>query len=154
MSVVVVLPDVESAAGVEAGSVDAAGSVDVVVSVEVVVPVSELAAGGEPVSAAAGYARTPTPASVATRTAKRAAKRHSNRLSSSLRATILLSTSPRSCTLSRQPQSPFRHLSPCDNEAPAGEYTEEGAINKSQNPSLPSRAERVHYWGVVGPARG
>ena len=66
----------------------------VAVSVAVVaVPASEpaVAAGGVvPLSAAAGYATTPTPTSMATRTANRAANEHSNRLNWSLWATALL----------------------------------------------------------------
>ena len=82
------LVDVSAGVAVDVGS----PVVDVVVSVDVVV-VSEpaVAAGGVvPVSAAAGYAATPTPTSMATTTANRAAKEHSNRLNWSLWATALL----------------------------------------------------------------
>jgi hypothetical protein len=82
------LVDVSAGVPVDVGS----PVVEVVVSVDVVV-VSEpaVAAGGVvPVSAAAGYAATPTPTSMATTTANRAAKEHSNRLNWSLWATALL----------------------------------------------------------------
>ena len=96
----------------------------------VVVPVSvpELATGGEPVSAAEGYAATPTPTNMATATAKRAARRHWNRLNVSLRATAFSSppVPAAAFSLSRNRSPPSEKPLPLSQRGPNGRIHRKG----------------------------